>query len=110
MRRGDVYHVTLDPSLGHEQAGKRYVLIVSPDAFNRISSPLCCPITMGGNFARNAGFTVNLTATGMIAQGVVLCHQIRALDLKARNASFVERAPQAVVTSVLHALQDLVAL
>lgn len=44
-------HVDLEPTLGHEQAGKRYVIVVSPDAFNRISSPLCCPISMGGNYS-----------------------------------------------------------
>jgi mRNA-degrading endonuclease toxin of MazEF toxin-antitoxin module len=54
--RGDVFHVDLDPIQGREQAGARYVLIVSTKAFNVLGTPLVCPITQGGNFARHTGF------------------------------------------------------
>ena len=61
MERGDVFHVDLDPIQGREQAGARYVVIVSPKAFNVLGTPLVCPITQGGNFARHAGFAVPLS-------------------------------------------------
>ena len=59
MDRGDIFHVNLDPIVGREQAGARYVLIVSTKAFNILGTPLICPITQGGNFARHAGFAAS---------------------------------------------------
>jgi mRNA-degrading endonuclease toxin of MazEF toxin-antitoxin module len=62
MERGDVYLVSLDPTEGHEQRGRRPVLILSKAAFNRLTgTPLVVPITGGGNFARHAGFAVSLS-------------------------------------------------
>ena len=61
MKRGEIWLVSLDPTLGHEQKGRRPVLIVSPEAFNRITKlPVVLPITSGGNFARTAGFAGRL--------------------------------------------------
>jgi hypothetical protein len=70
--RGDVYHMDLSPTQGREQAGARYALIVSPQPFNILGTPLVCPITQGGNFARHAGFAVFLSGAGTETQGVVL--------------------------------------
>jgi mRNA interferase ChpB len=82
MDRGDIYHVNLNPIQGREQAGKRYVIVVSPRAFNRLGTPLVCPITQGGNFARDRGFTVPLSSAGVRTQGVVHRNQPRVLDLR----------------------------
>jgi mRNA-degrading endonuclease toxin of MazEF toxin-antitoxin module len=55
MKRGEIWFVTLDPTSGHVQSGRRRVLIVSPDAFNRVTKvPVVLPITSGGIFARTA--------------------------------------------------------
>jgi mRNA interferase ChpB len=91
--RGDVYHVDLNPIQDREQAGQRFVLIVSPKAFNNLGTPLVCPITQGGDFARRAGFAVSLSGAGTRTQGVVLCSQRRVLDLQARNARLIEKVP-----------------
>jgi mRNA interferase ChpB len=109
VERGEVYHVDLNPIQGREQAGARYVLLVSPKAFNDLGTPLVCPITQGGNFARHAGFAVSLHGAGTATQGVVLCNQPRVLDLQARRARFVERAPQFIVDEVLAKLSVLIA-
>lgn len=101
MDRGDIYHVSLDPTQGREQAGKRYVLVVSPREFNRLGTPLVCPITQGGNFARDKGFAVSLIGAGTRTQGVVLCNQPRVLDLQTRHATFTEKAPQIIVDEVI---------
>lgn len=93
MDRGDVFHVNLDPIEGREQAGSRYVLIISPKTFNALGTPLVCPITQGGSFVRHAGFAVSLSGAGTRTQGVVLCNQLRVLDLQARKARFVEKIP-----------------
>lgn len=102
MKRGEIWHVDLNPTKGTEQAGKRWVLIVSADAFNRIMKrPIIAPITIGGNFSRNAGFTVSLAASGLQTSGVVLCDQIRSLDLRARGGTYVEDAPDYIMDEVL---------
>ena len=108
MERGDIYLVDLEPTRGREQRGRRPVLIVSRKAFNAISPALVCPITSGGTADRYAGFTVSLAATGLKTTGVVLCSQIRALDIKERNGRRIERAPEAIMTEVVAVLQDVI--
>jgi len=110
MERGDVYLVTLDPSEGHEQQGRRPVLVVTPARFNKLTGvPVVVPITTGGNFARNIGFAVPLTGSGMRTTGVVRCDQPRSLDLRARRGKRVEAAPNTVVDEVLAKLATLIA-
>jgi mRNA interferase ChpB len=106
--RGDIYHVDLNPIRGREQAGARYVLIVSPKAFNVLGTPLVCPITQGGDFARHAGFAVTLSGAGTQTQGVILCNQLRVLDMQARKARFVERLPDFIMEEVLAKILPLV--
>ncbi len=105
-RRGDIYLVSLDPTLGHEQQGTRPVLVVSPDAFNSLTGlPVVAPITSGGNFARTAGFAVSLSGTG--TPGVVRCDQLRTLDLAARQGRRLESVRQDVIEDVLAKLAVL---
>ena len=102
MKRGEIWLVGLDPAAGHEQKGRRPVLIVSPEAFNGVTKvPVVLPITSGGNFARTAGFAVSLTGAGTKTTGVVRCHQPRALDLGARNGKKLEGVPDAIMDEVL---------
>ena len=102
MKRGEIWLVGLDPTEGHEQKGRRPVLIVSPEAFNNVTRvPVVLPITSGGSFARTAGFAVALTGAGTKTTGVVRCDQPRALDLKARSGIKLESVPTAIVEDVL---------
>src|SRR4051812_11998015 len=106
MKRGEIWLVRLDPTEGHEQQGQRPVLIVSPEAFNRVTGvPVTVPITNGGNFARAAGFAVPLT--GLQTTGIVRCDQPRALDLKARKARRLESVPTAILEEVLARLTPI---
>lgn len=100
MERGSIYRVSLDPTSGHEQQGMRPVMIVSPEAFNKVTqTPIVLPITTGGSFARTRGFAVPLHST--VTTGVVRCDQPRAMDLSARHAAYIEQAPDDVVDEVL---------
>ncbi len=100
MKRGEIWLVSLDPTSGHEQKGRRPVLIVSPEAFNRVTKVLIVlPITTGGNFARTAGFAVALSGTK--STGVIRCDQPRALDLAARRGKKLESVPDEVMEEVL---------
>ena len=102
MERGDIYLVSLDPAAGHEQQGKRPVLVITPGRFNRLTGvPVVLPITSGGAFARTAGFAVSLMGAGTRTTGVVRCDQPRALDLRARAGRKVESVPGPIVDEVL---------
>ncbi len=107
MERGEVYLVDLEPTRGAEQRGRRPILIVSRQAFNKVSPAMVCPITAGGEPMRLAGFTVSLATTGMTTTGVVLCSQIRAIDIKAHNGRRIERAPDLIINEVIDVLMDL---
>ncbi len=107
MERGDIWHVDLNPTKGREQASPRYVLVLTPRAFNVLGTPIVAPITIGGNHAREQGFAVSLSGTGTNATGVVLCNQLRALDLKARGAKFSEKVPDFIMDEVLARVQTL---
>jgi mRNA interferase ChpB len=102
MERGDIYLVSLDPTQGHEQRGRRPVLVISPGAFNRLTRvPVVLPITSGGNFARTAGFAVSLEHAGTRTSGIVRCDQPRALDLAARNGRRLENVPPNIIDEVI---------
>ena len=108
MRRGEIWVVGLDPAEGHEQKGRRPVLVISPDAFNQVTKvPVVLPISGGGNFARTAGFAVSLTGAGTKTTGVVRCDQPRALDLGARNGRKLETVPEAIMDEVLARLAPI---
>jgi mRNA-degrading endonuclease toxin of MazEF toxin-antitoxin module len=100
MNKGDIYLISLDPTLGHEQQGKHPVLVISPEPFNRITKmTIVLPITSGGRFARNSGFTVEIT--GGKTTGVVRCDQPRALDFDARHAKRLESVDSDVLDEVM---------
>jgi len=100
--------VGLDPTHGHEQRGRRPVLIVSPEAFNRVTKvPVVVPITSGGSFARTAGFAVPLDGAGTKTTGIVRCDQPRALDLGARGGKKLESVSDAVTNEVLAKLAPI---
>ena len=108
MDRGDIYLVSLDPTAGHEQQGRRPVLVISPGRFNRLTGvPVVLPITTGGGFARTAGFAVSLTGAGMRTTGIVRCDQPRALDLRARGGRKLESVPDAIMEEVLSKVSPL---
>jgi mRNA interferase ChpB len=100
VKRGDIYLVSLDPTAGHEQQGRRPVLIVSPTVFNEATRlPIVLPITSGGEFARRIGFAVPIA--GIRTTGIIRCDQPRVLDLHARNGKKVDALPPEILEDVL---------
>jgi mRNA interferase ChpB len=109
FNRGDIVRLNLNPTAGREQQGDfRPALIISPAAFNVSGLVLIAPVTQGGDFARHAGFAVPLSGSGTETQGVVLCNQIRTVDLEARGAKRVESVPEVVMDDVLARIQVLI--
>lgn len=96
--RGDVVWLAFDPQSGHEQAGRRPVLVLSPAVYNgRIGLALFCPLT---SQVKGYPFEVPIPA-GLPVSGVVLSDQIKSLDWKTRQAEFICKLPEDVTVKVL---------
>lgn len=102
--RGDFIWLEFSPQAGHEQAGRRPALVLSPRLYNERSSiALLCPIT---SRARGDAFEVVLSDDSAVT-GVVLSDQVRSLDWQARHARFGGRAPRTVIAEVLEKARTL---
>ena len=102
MRQGEIYLVSLNPAKGREQQGARPVLVVSNDKFNAVTGlPVIAPIATAGNFSRAKGFAVSLSGAGTETTGVILCDQLRVLDLRDRKAKRVESVSDFIMDEVL---------
>ena len=95
--RGDAVWITLDPQAGHEQAGRRPALVLSPSEYNgRVGFALFCPIT---SRVKGYPFEVPLPAD-LKTTGVVLADHVKSLDWRSRKADRYERVPESVVREV----------
>jgi mRNA interferase MazF len=98
-RRGDVIRLDFDPQAGHEQAGRRPALVISPTEYNRqVGLVVVCPIT---NEAKGYPFEVAIPPEEIHVSGVVLADQIKSLDWRQRHAEFVCTPDQAVLEDVI---------
>ena len=105
--RGDIVWVDFDPQAGHEQAGRRPALIVSPQSYNKkVGLVLLCPIT---NQRKGYPFEVSLPK-GLKVAGVVLADQVKSMDWHARRVEFSCKAPAATVLEVIGKAQSLLAV
>ncbi len=91
---GHIVWLMFSPQVGHEQAGRRPALVLSPQSYNeKTRLALFCPIT---SRVKGYPFEVSLPASRAVT-GVVLADQIRNLDWRARHARFeVQTTPQVV--------------
>jgi mRNA interferase MazF len=81
--RGEVVWLDFTPQAGHEQAGRRPALVLSPAAYNgKTGLMLCCPIT---SRVKGYPFEVKLDPDAGV-RGVVLADQVKSLDWRARGA------------------------
>lgn len=78
---GDVVWLDFDPQSGHEQAGHRPALVISPATYNgRTGLMLCCPLT-----SQVKGYPFEVAISGA-RPSVALADQIKSMDWQARNA------------------------
>ncbi|WP_013322316.1 type II toxin-antitoxin system PemK/MazF family toxin [Gloeothece verrucosa] len=103
--RGDIIRLSLNPRTGSEQSGIRPALVISPQAYNRVSKIiLICPIT---SKEKGWPFEVKLPDSCQV-QGVVLVDQLRAVDCQARNANFIEKISMETLNEIMARLESLV--
>ena len=102
--RGDVVWLTFDPQAGHEQAGRRPAVVVSPAAYNgKVGLAAFCPVTRQ---AKGYPFEV-LIPVSLEVEGVILSDQVKSLDWRARRAEFVCRLPPLTIHEVIQKLGTL---
>ena len=104
--RGDVVWIDMSPQAGHEQAGRRPALVLSPSSYNGTTGlAVMCPIT---SRVKGYPFEVELPRTAEVS-GVVLSDQVRSLDWRALSATLATRAPAEATRDVLARLATLLA-
>ncbi len=102
--RGDVVWLSFTPQTGHEQAGRRPALVLSPASYNgKVGLAIFCPITTQ---IKDYPFEVRIPA-GLEVSGVVLSDQLKSLDWRAREARFICRLPRRATAEVLEKLGAL---
>ncbi len=103
--RGDVVWISLNPQAGHEQAGRRPALVVSPASYNgKVGLAVFCPIT---SQIKGYPFEVAIPA-GLKVSGVVLSDQVKSLDWRARKAEFMCKLPKRTTLEVLQKLGTVI--
>ena len=102
--RGDIVWVSLNPQAGHEQAGRRPALVLSPRSYNaKVGLAILCPLT---GQIKGYPFEVILPE-GLKVQGAILSDQIKCLDWKSRKTEFICKLPQDITADVLMKLNAL---
>ncbi len=102
--RGDIILLSFDPTLGHEQAGYRPAVVLSPELYNKASG-LClvCPITTS---VKGYPFEVSLEGAKKTS-GVAIADQIRSIDWQARKMKIVDRISPTSVATILAKFKPL---
>jgi len=102
--RGHVVWLSFSPQSGHEQAGKRPAIVISPIEYNKKSGlAFFCPIT---SQIKGYPFEVSIPDTQKI-QGVILADQVKSLDWRSREAKFVEKMPTGITEEVIDRITTL---
>lgn len=106
-RRGDAIWISLIPQAGHEQAGRRPAIVLSPEAYNgRVGLAILCPIT---NQIKGYPFEVAIPP-GLDVAGVILSDQVKSLDWRARRAEFIATLPNETIIEALQKIGTLLAV
>ncbi len=96
--RGDIVWLNFTPHSGHEQAGKRPALVISPIHYNqKVGLAIFFPIT---SKIKGYPFEVILPE-GFPIQGVILSDQIKSMDWQTRGLDYICRATEEVVNEVI---------
>ena len=102
---GDIVWITFNPQAGHEQAGHRPALVLSPAAYNgKVGLAILCPIT-----SQIKGYPFEVVIPdGLEISGAILSDQVKSLDWKARKAAFVCKLPSRTFDEVVQKLSTLI--
>lgn len=106
-KSGDLVWIDFNPQKGHEQAGRRPALVLSPEKYNNKTGLfILCPITKQ---QKGYSFEVEIP-DGLDVSGVILSDQIKSLDWRSRKAEFICRVDDAIINDVLAKISALLDL
>jgi len=102
---GDLGWLQFNPQAGHEQAGHRPALVVSPRSYNRrVGLAVCCPVT-----SRVKGYPFEvLLPKGLGVEGAVLSDQLKSVDWRVRKARRIGSVPTDVLQETVGKILALV--
>lgn len=102
---GDIVWIMFNPQAGHEQAGHRPALVLSPAAYNgKVGLAILCPIT---SQIKGYPFEV-IIPDGLEISGAILSDQVKSLDWKARKAGFRCKVPSHTLNEAVQKLSTLI--
>ena len=105
IKQGSIILIDFTPQTGHEQMGRRPALVISNNLYNKYSEmAILCPIT---NTDKNHPLHVKLNDKTKTC-GVVLCDQVRTVDVKARNYEYLENVPEDILENVIDIVFSLI--
>ena len=108
---GDVVELDDEPSIGHEQRGRRPVLVVSIPTFHELGFIMACPLTThGGKGGKPRSELEVPVPPGFAVTGVILSQQLRTFDWKARHAKVIAHLPRATLLQVRARLKVILGL
>jgi mRNA interferase MazF len=100
---GDIVWLHFDPQAGHEHAGHRPALVISPSSYNgKTGLMLCCPLT-----TRVKGYPFEVKISGS-RPGVALSDQVKSLDWVVRKAKRKGRATESELAEVRAKISALI--
>jgi mRNA interferase MazF len=103
--RGELIWLQFNPQAGHEQAGRRPAVVISPSSYNRrVGLALCCPVT---SQVKGYPFEVRLPQ-GLGVEGAILSDQVKSLDWRARKARRIGLLPSDVLQETVGKILALV--
>jgi mRNA interferase MazF len=98
VSQGDIIMLNFDPQAGHEQAGYRPALVVSNNFFNaKTNMAIVCPVT---NTYNEFPLHIRLDERTKTS-GVILCENVKSLDINKRHFRIVETLPQDILQRVI---------
>jgi mRNA interferase MazF len=103
--RGDLVWLQVNPQSGHEQAGKRPALVISPAAYNgKVGLSLLCPVT-----SKIKGYPFEVVIPQNLSiEGVILSDQVKSLDWQSRHATFIYKVPDETLAEVVSKMELLI--
>ncbi len=102
--RGDIVWFDFSPHIGHEQAGRRPALVLSPISYNQKSGMmLACPITTK---IKQYPFEVRIKAKKI--DGVILADQVKSVDWRKRRLEFGGKADGDTISTTQAFVESLV--
>ena len=105
VSQGDIILLNFDPQVGHEQCGVRPALVVSNNQFHKYfkNRSVVCPITN-----TNREWKTHLKLPNTISTtGVVMCEQLKFVDVESRGYKLIEKVPDCFLIDVLNIINML---